>query len=57
MAADEKPKASKKPEDNGTPSGSALAQVGRPKEGASDEELNAHAEAYGAAKAKVRWGH
>ena len=44
-----------KPESE-TPSAIALAQVGEPKAGASDEELVAHAEKYAAAKRKARWG-
>ena len=39
-----------------TPSAQALAEVGKPKANASDEELKAHAEKYAAAKRKHRWG-
>lgn len=39
-----------------TPSGLALAQVGEPKEGATDEDLNEHAAKYQAAKLKARRG-
>lgn len=53
MAGEEK-KDKKEPAE--TPSARALAEVGLPKEGASDEELVAHAEKYAAAKRKARWG-
>lgn len=43
-------------DDSGTPSSIALAEVGHPKEGSSDEELNAHAARYAEAKRKARWG-
>ena len=39
-----------------TPSGAALAEVGAPKEGASSEELVAHAQKYLEAKLKARRG-
>jgi hypothetical protein len=39
-----------------TPSAQALAAVGEPKEGASDEELNEHSAKYAAEKRKHRWG-
>lgn len=39
-----------------TPSGAALAAVGKPPEGASDEEKVAHAERYLEAKLKARRG-
>lgn len=39
-----------------TPSGGALAEVGPPPDGASDEELVEHAERYAAAKRARRWG-
>ena len=39
-----------------TPSAKALDAVGPPPEGASDEELNAHAAKYAEAKSKARWG-
>lgn len=39
-----------------TPSAQALAEVGEPKPNASDEEKNAHAAKYAAAKRKHRWG-
>ena len=39
-----------------TPSGAALAEVGEPKAGASDEEKVAHAQRYLDAKLKARRG-
>jgi hypothetical protein len=53
----EEAKSKKDPADaEQTPSGSALKAVGQPKEGASDEELSAHAEKYREAKLKARRG-
>jgi hypothetical protein len=49
-------KAKEKPDSEQTPSGLALKEVGAPKEGASDEELVAHAERYREAKLKARRG-
>jgi hypothetical protein len=39
-----------------TPSAQALGEVGEPKANAPDEEKNAHAARYAAAKRKHRWG-
>lgn len=57
MSKDTEPKkAAAKPEGELTPSGLALAEVGEPKEGATDEDLNEHAAKYQAAKLKARRG-
>jgi len=54
--ADEKKAKEKTPDSAQTPSGLALAAVGEPAKGASDEELVAHADRYLKAKLKARRG-
>jgi hypothetical protein len=55
VSPEEKAEKAKEPEEL-TPSAHALKVAGAPKEGESDEQLNARAEKYAAAKKAARWG-